>query len=101
MRYVLLIAVFLTGCVEQGPRAVYVPDPMEALCDTTDFSHHTDKELHDCGVWLAPRAARYQGFQPRPRPRDPEPTTYSIYSNTGKLQSLLSCSGTTCTEVPH
>lgn len=82
--------------------AVYVPDPMRELCVTTDFSHHTDKELHDCGVWLAPRAARYNGGQVQPRPvQPPSSTTYSIYSNTGKLQGLLSCSGTTCTEVPH
>lgn len=75
-------------------------DPMRALCVTTDFSHHTEKELARCSAWLGARAGGYNATV-QPRRADPSPTTYSIYSNTGKLQSLLSCYGTTCTEVLH
>lgn len=73
---------------------------MAEFCITTDFSHHTDKELAKCRAWLGARGAGYNPSIPVRR-ADPGPTTYSIYSNTGKLQGLLSCSGTTCTEVPH
>ena len=92
------MAVLLTGC--SSDMSLVPVDPMRALCVTTDFSHHTAKELERCQAWLGARAGGYNA-NIQPRRADPGPTTYSIYSNGGKLQSLLSCSGTTCTEVPH
>lgn len=101
MRYLALISFLLIAGCQSSDMSLVPVDPMAELCITTDFSRHTDKELRQCGAWLAPRAARYQALPQRRYRDDSEPTTYSIYSNGGKLQSLLSCSGTTCTEVPH
>lgn len=98
MRYVLFMVLILTGC--SSDMSLVPVDPMAEFCITTDFSHHTAQELSRCRAWLGARAGGYNATV-QPRRADPSPTTYSLYSNGGKLQSLLSCSGTTCTEVPH
>jgi hypothetical protein len=55
MKWMLLIALVMTGCA--GGEFVAEPrwkpgDKMAALCVTKDFSRHTDQQLSDCQRWL-------------------------------------------------
>ena len=101
----IFTALLIVGCRHAAPGVVAdqpsAPrDPMYDLCMTTDFSHHTDQELHACGVWLGTR----QPMNPVPaaRPRtDPALSnkTYTIMTPNGQLR-FMSCVDSTCMMIP-
>jgi len=79
----IFVALLIVGCRHAAPAVVTnqtsAPrDPMYDLCMTTDFSHHTDQELHACGAWIGARQP-VAGAVPRPTTALPSsPTTYTV-----------------------
>ena len=101
MKYLVVIALLLSACHRAPQQVRYVPrDPMYDLCMTTDFSHHTDKELSDCGVWLGARAAVRGAYMASPyqSPRATQDGTLTILRPNGHM-SMYSCDSGTCIQV--
>jgi len=87
MKVLLVIILFLTGCMAPPVKQPY--DPLYALCLTDDYSRHSDAELAECGRWLRQRVGPPTGVAPS--------STYTIFGANGTT-SFLSCAGQTCFE---
>ncbi len=101
MKYLVVIALLLSACAEEPLQVQSVPrDPMYDLCMTTDFSHHTDKELRDCGVWLGARAAVRGAYMSAPyQPlRATQDGSLTILHPNGHM-SMYSCDSGTCIQI--
>jgi len=97
MKVLLVIILFLAGCVPTPIKKPY--DPLYDLCMTTDFSHHTDQELHACGAWLKARQPVVGAGWQQPSVETHQPKTYTIIKPNGK-SDVLSCYGATCDLLP-
>ena len=100
----IFTALLIIGCRHAAPGVVAdqpaAPrDPMYDLCMTTDFSRHTDQELHACGVWLGARLPVAVATPRPPTASPPSPTTYTVIKPNGKAE-FLSCYGNSCYLLP-